>query len=114
MPMTEPLDPPSLDSVRIPPRRRPNPWVGRTLAFITAVLVFGALFGEQGLADTLRARHDMRIASTALTRLRNENAGLREQIRRLREDPASIEAVARQDLGLVRPGEILFVVKDVR
>jgi len=46
--------------------------------------------------------------------LKQENAGLREQIRRLREDPEAIEAIARQDLGLMRPGEILVIVKDVK
>jgi cell division protein FtsB len=112
--MTEPLDSPSLDSLRIPPRRRQNPWHGRVLAFITCVLVFEALFGEQGLAQTVRARHERSIAAATVARLRNENAGLREQIRRLQEDPATIESVARQDLGLIRPGEILVVVKDVR
>lgn len=43
-----------------------------------------------------------------------ENAGLREQARRLHEDPAMIERIARQDLGLVRPGEILVVLKDLK
>jgi cell division protein FtsB len=46
--------------------------------------------------------------------LKAENAGLREQARRLKEDPATIEGIARADLGLVRPGEILVVVKDVK
>ena len=40
-----------------------------------------------------------------------QNAGLREQIRRLKSDPATIEAVARQELGLIRPTEVLFLVK---
>ncbi len=111
--MTEHLDS-SFESLRIPPRRRQNPWLGRTLAFITCVLVFDALIGEQGLAQMLRARHERSSASATLAQLRNENAGLREQIRRLQEDPAAIEAAARQDLGLIRPGEILVVVKDLR
>ena len=39
---------------------------------------------------------------------------LREDVHRLASDPAAIEAVARQELGLARPGEILVVVKDVK
>ncbi len=107
-------DPEPLDSLRIPPRTRQNPWLGRTLAFITCVLLFDALLGEQGLAQTWRARHARRMAAATLAHMRHENAGLREQIRRLQEDPAAIETVARQDLGLFRPGEILVVVKDLR
>ena len=106
-------DPEPLESLRVPPRKRQNLWLGRTLAFIACVLLLDALLGEQGLAQTLRARHERRTAAAALARLRDENAGLREQIRRLQEDPAAIEAVARRDLGLIRPGEVLVVVKDV-
>src|SRR6185503_14215346 len=42
------------------------------------------------------------------------NARLREQARRLRNDPRAIESVARGELGLLRPGEILVTVKDVK
>jgi len=33
--------------------------------------------------------------------------------RRLREDPSGIEDQARRELGLIKPGEVLFIVKDV-
>ena len=38
---------------------------------------------------------------------------MREEARRLREDPSAIEELARQELGLIKPGEKLFIVKDV-
>jgi len=45
--------------------------------------------------------------------MRRENAQLREQARRLREeDPGAIEAAARKQLGMIKPGEMLFIVKD--
>ena len=78
------------------------------------VLLAAALFGERGLAQTIRAGRDFRQASDGLRRLKAENAELRERARRLQEDPATIEAVARQDLGLIRPGEILVVIRDVK
>ncbi len=37
--------------------------------------------------------------------MREENQRLRDEARRLREDPGTIEAVARHELGLVKPGE---------
>ena len=43
--------------------------------------------------------------------LRGQNERLRDEVRRLREDPGTIEYVARKDLGLAGPGEILVVVK---
>jgi cell division protein FtsB len=39
--------------------------------------------------------------------LRAENAALRRRAERLRTDPATIEGVARETLGLVRPGELV-------
>ena len=33
--------------------------------------------------------------------------------RRLREDSTAIEEQARRELGLIKPGEVLFIVKDI-
>ena len=46
-------------------------------------------------------------------RIRSENARLREEARLLREDADTIERVARERLGLIKPGEKLFILKDV-
>jgi cell division protein FtsB len=84
------------------------------LVFVTVVLVVDALVGEKGLTESIRAgRHEAEQAA-AVARLRLENADLREQARRLREDPSAIESVAREQLGLIRPGEMLFILKDVK
>jgi cell division protein FtsB len=32
----------------------------------------------------------------------------------LRENPQAIEEIARRELGLIRPGEKLFIIKDVK
>jgi cell division protein FtsB len=42
---------------------------------------------------------------------RAENAALRRDVRRLRTDPAAIAAVARDELGLVKPGEIVIQIE---
>jgi len=79
---------------------------------VAIVLVVDALVGDKGFVDTLRARRQHRESSAALAQKRQENARLREEIRRLREDPSRIESVAREELGLIRPGEVLFIVHD--
>ena len=83
------------------------------LGFVTVVLVVDALVGDKGLIDTFRARRQHETIAAALAQKRQENARLREDIRRLKEDPGAIEALARQDLGLMRDGEVLFVIRDV-
>jgi len=84
------------------------------LVFVTVVLVVDALVGEKGLTESMRARRQEAEETAALARLRKENTDLREQVRRLREDPSAIESVAREQLGLIRPGEMLFILKDVK
>ncbi len=84
-----------------------------TLIVLSCVLVIDALVGDKGLLAMLQARRDDRVLESALTELRSENARLREEARRLREEPQAIEEIARRDLGLIRPGEKLFIVKDV-
>jgi cell division protein FtsB len=81
--------------------------------FVVCVLVVDALVGDQGLVATMRARKRYDQLATDLARLRSDNAGLREEARRLREDPAAIEEIARRELGLMSPGEKLFIIRDV-
>jgi cell division protein FtsB len=83
------------------------------LLFIAAVIVVDALVGEQGLFAMLRARRQAEELAATIARQRAENARLREEIRRLTDDPAAIEEVARRELGLIRPGEKVFIIKDL-
>jgi cell division protein FtsB len=82
------------------------------LALGAVILVVDALVGEKGFLDALRARRQYREVAAALAQKRLENARLREEIRGLRDDPKRIEAVAREELGLMRDGEVLFIVRD--
>jgi len=84
------------------------------LIFVTLVLVVDALIGEKGLMQSMNARRQYRQLQASLEELRRENAQLREETRRLNEDPATIESLARQDLGLIRPGEVVFILKDLK
>lgn len=99
---------------KLPPRHPHNPWIGRVLVFAICVLGADGLFGERSLAEGMRARRDYEAAAGAMHRLKQENTRLREQVRALREDGRTIESVARRELGLIRPGEILVTVRDHR
>jgi cell division protein FtsB len=77
------------------------------------VLVIDALVGDKGLLAMIQARQEYRTLEKSLADVRAENTRLREQARRLREDPAAVEDLARRELGLIKPGERLFIIKDV-
>ncbi|MCA1583968.1 MAG: septum formation initiator family protein [Acidobacteria bacterium] len=85
-----------------------------TLILVTIVLVIDAVVGEKGLLALLKAGREYHAVEVALDRARAENAALREEARRLREDPAAIEELARRELGLIKPGEKLFIIRDVQ
>jgi len=83
------------------------------LLFFAAVIVVDALVGDYGLFAMLEARRRHDELAATIAHERQENARLREEARRLREDPSAIEEIARRDLGLIRPGEKVFIVKDL-
>ena len=83
------------------------------MAALVVVVLIDALAGDRGLIALLESRRQDRILLQQLDAQRRENAALREEARRLREDPSAIEQVARRDLGLIMPGEVMIVVRDV-
>ena len=97
-----------------PPRRRGGKIVRYLIVAVGCVLIIDALVGDRGFLAMLKARQQYRTLETSLVRSREDNAQLREQARQLREDPLAIEDIARRELGLIRPGEKLFIIKDVK
>ena len=94
-------------------RRRGRRAVQYLLVFVGCVLVLDALVGEKGLLEMLKKRQEYRALEQSLTDVRADNTRLREEARRLQEDASAIEDLARRELGLIKPGEKLFILKDV-
>lgn len=55
--------------------------------------------------------HEARLKAE-ITSLKSENQRLYLETRRLREDPAYVEALYRQQLGVARPGETVIRFKE--
>ena len=64
--------------------------------------------GERGLLHLWRLWGEQRELSEKNFLLQKENENLRERIYRLRHDDLYLEKIAREDLGLVRSGEIIY------
>ncbi|MDQ7849010.1 MAG: septum formation initiator family protein [Armatimonadota bacterium] len=88
-------------------RRRFPRWVIPLLVLAAATLLLRA-YGASTLTAYRLRREAARLEGQIQT-LRRENAQLREEIRRL-HTPAYIERLAREQLGLVRPGEIPVIL----
>lgn len=75
------------------------------------MLVLNALLGERGLLAGLSANRHYAELSRSVVGLRLENTRLRSLVDQLRDEPDVIGSIARRELGLIREGERLFIVK---
>ena len=80
------------------------------LALAVAVLVVHDIFGTHGFLVMRRTRSEIRKVQADLDRLNKENADLDQQVKDLKTDPRLIEKIAREDLVLARPGEIIVKI----
>ncbi|RMG10784.1 MAG: septum formation initiator family protein [Deltaproteobacteria bacterium] len=78
------------------------------LVGLALVLAAASAFSEGGLPRVQRLEAEVARIEALNASLEQENAGLLLEIQALRSDDAAIERVAREELGLVRPGEIVF------
>ena len=83
------------------------------VGLVTAVLVINAVIGEGGLLSTIRARADQAQLEQVIQDLRHKNETLRKTVSGLNNDPTALERIAREELGLLAPGEQLMIVADV-
>jgi cell division protein FtsB len=88
--------------------RRPRP---RALLAVVGVVLLG-LLGAAGLKSrqdllAARSREADLVARVADTEARI--AALKRRIVRLKDDPVLVETIAREELGLVRPGDVVVL-----
>ena len=74
-------------------------------------IVYGAVRDDEGLMHVFRERSRLQDLNHSVENLRDENNRLRAEIKALREDPRSVEKRAREDLGLSKEGEIVFILE---
>ena len=84
------------------------------LWFVATFLILQTLIGDGGLTDMRRAAQQRRELAASIAALKTENRRLFRMCRSLRDDPRAIAAVAREELGMIAPGEVLFIVRGVR
>ncbi len=82
------------------------------LVYVLALLLFAfslfTSFGDRGLLHLWRLSEERRRLGEKNFRLHQENEILREKISRVRHDDHYLEKMAREDLGFVGPGEIVY------
>jgi len=76
-------------------------------AFALGLLIL-SVFGDQGVFRIKLLARDRVILEEKVRNIENDNASLRRKLREMKEGRASYELAAREKLGLVKPGEIVY------
>jgi cell division protein FtsB len=92
------------------PRRDRFPFLLGT-AVVLVVLAVGAA-GLRSWQDLATQRAREAELEAAIVRTEADVRRLEERIGRLHDDPRTLERVARHDLGMVRPGDVVFVIPE--
>jgi cell division protein FtsB len=74
------------------------------------LLMLLAVAGDRGFVDVYEFSRHLERVEQQMAALEAENSRLRQQVSDLQHDPYHIEKLAREDLGLVRPDEIVFEI----
>lgn len=73
-----------------------------------AFILFFTVFGERGLLRIYEMRLEKKRIAEKVTELTTENEALKTEIAALHNDRYYLERIARKDLGLVKPNEIIY------
>lgn len=71
-----------------------------------------AVLGDQGWRDVRRLRDERQTLAEEISSLRDQREALEREITQLRDNPRAIETRARQDLGMIRRGETVFLLPE--
>jgi len=80
------------------------------LGLCIAALVVHDVFGTHGYLALRRTKEEIAKVQKDLNKLNQENVELQEEVIDLRTNPDKIEALARNGLGLARPGERIIKI----
>ncbi|OLD82059.1 MAG: hypothetical protein AUF67_05635 [Acidobacteria bacterium 13_1_20CM_58_21] len=80
------------------------------LGLLVVVLVVHDIFGAHGYLAMRRTQQEIKKVNADLDQLNKENLQLEQEVRELKTDPHKIEKIARDELGLARPGEVIIKI----
>jgi cell division protein FtsB len=79
---------------------------------LTVAMLLLAVFNEKGALEVHAQANKLNVIESQISRLDSDNKQLTADIQALRSDPNAIEKLAREELKLVKPGEIVLVTPE--
>jgi cell division protein FtsL len=78
------------------------------LALVVVLLLVHDVFGTHGFLAMRKKQQEIQKVTAELNRLGKENESLRQEQQDLKTDPQTIRKIAREELLLAEPGEIII------
>lgn len=79
---------------------------------LTVAMLLLAVFNDRGALQVHARAEKLTTIESDISKLYAENKQLTADIQALRTDPSTIEKFAREELKLVKPGEIILVTPE--
>ncbi len=84
----------------------------KILGLALLALLVHDVFGPHGIIAMRRTQKEIEQIREQIGKMNDENKSLTEKVSSLKSDPKSIERIAREEMGLARPGELIFKLPD--
>ena len=81
------------------------------LAAALGLLLLQDVFGTHGLIAMRRSLREAAQVQKEINLMNEENRQLEERVKSLKTDPSAVERIAREEMGLARPGEYIFKIQ---
>jgi cell division protein FtsL len=80
------------------------------LGLLVVLLIVHDIFGAHGYLAMRRTQQEIKKVDADLEQLNKENLQLEQEVKELKTDPHKIESIARDELGLAKPGEVIIKI----
>jgi cell division protein FtsB len=77
---------------------------------LAVVFALSFFFSNRGIADLQQARKRVADLHVEVARLQAENARLRAEIESVKKSTYAVERIAREDLGMSKKGEVVYML----
>ena len=77
---------------------------------LTVVFLISFFFSDRGIAELQDSRKQVSDLRADIQRLEAENARLRAEIESVKKSTYAVERIAREDLGMSKKGEVVYML----
>ncbi|MGQ9619208.1 MAG: FtsB family cell division protein [Candidatus Aminicenantia bacterium] len=89
----------------------------KILVFVIAsflyIIALTFIFEKRGIIDVLTSKKELKSLKREVEILRERKERLEVEIKVLKENPGAIEGIARSELGLVYPEEVVVIIDGI-